>query len=244
MATGQAATLNREHRRKQQAIRVSTTQEVTRAWEEIFDVNDVNRSFRALERELTPIIMTGNLESAQTAATFFKLYRTTLLGGNAPSFNPVRADEPDIDRVKYVLGYSGRIGVLKSIKVGKSPAQAARAGLVNTIGDSTRLVSEGGRQTVARSTVLDPQAKGYERVTGGDSCAFCSMLAARGPVFTKDSVDFQAHRYCACEGAPVFGKWTPSQQQQEWRDLYSETARGSSNPVKAFRDAHRERYSQ
>lgn len=36
------------------------------------------------------------------------------------------------------------------------------------------------------------------RVTVGRTCAFCSMLAARGPVYTEDTVTFRAHRCCDC----------------------------------------------
>lgn len=36
------------------------------------------------------------------------------------------------------------------------------------------------------------------RVTVGKTCAFCSMLAARGPVYTEDTVTFRAHRCCDC----------------------------------------------
>lgn len=36
------------------------------------------------------------------------------------------------------------------------------------------------------------------RVIAGKTCAFCSMLAARGPVYTEDTVTFRAHRCCDC----------------------------------------------
>lgn len=36
------------------------------------------------------------------------------------------------------------------------------------------------------------------RVVVGKTCAFCSMLAARGPVYTEDTVTFRAHRCCDC----------------------------------------------
>lgn len=41
------------------------------------------------------------------------------------------------------------------------------------------------------------------RVTVGKTCAFCCMLAARGPVYTKDTAAFQAHVYCDCTYEPV-----------------------------------------
>lgn len=36
------------------------------------------------------------------------------------------------------------------------------------------------------------------RVIVGRTCAFCSMLAARGPVYTPETAAFQAHPHCDC----------------------------------------------
>ena len=36
------------------------------------------------------------------------------------------------------------------------------------------------------------------RVIAGRTCAFCSMLAARGPVYTPETAAFQAHPHCDC----------------------------------------------
>lgn len=66
------------------------------------------------------------------------------------------------------------------------------------------------------------------RVTVGKTCAFCCMLAARGPVYTKDTAAFQAHVYCDCTYEPVdvpFGKWKAkeaSDHDLELVDLYDE----------------------
>lgn len=52
------------------------------------------------------------------------------------------------------------------------------------------------------------------RVTVGKTCAFCCMLAARGPVYTKDTAAFQAHVYCDCTYEPVDvpnAKWRASE---------------------------------
>lgn len=77
------------------------------------------------------------------------------------------------------------------------------------------------------------------RVTVGKTCAFCCMLAARGPVYTKDTAAFQAHVYCDCTYEPVdvpFGKWKAkeaSDHDLELVDLYdkavaSQKAAGTS----------------
>lgn len=66
------------------------------------------------------------------------------------------------------------------------------------------------------------------RVTVGKTCAFCCMLAARGPVYTKDTAAFQAHVYCDCTYEPVGvpnAKWKASEASDhdlELVDLYDE----------------------
>ena len=66
------------------------------------------------------------------------------------------------------------------------------------------------------------------RVTVGKTCAFCCMLAARGPVYTKDSAAFQAHVYCDCTYEPVDvpnARWKAAEASDhdlELVDLYDE----------------------
>ena len=66
------------------------------------------------------------------------------------------------------------------------------------------------------------------RVTVGKTCAFCCMLAARGPVYTKDTAAFQAHVYCDCTYEPVDvpnAKWKATEASDhdlELVDLYDE----------------------
>lgn len=66
------------------------------------------------------------------------------------------------------------------------------------------------------------------RVTVGKTCAFCCMLAARGPVYTKDTAAFQAHVYCDCTYEPVDmsnAKWKAAEASDhdlELVDLYDE----------------------
>lgn len=60
----------------------------------------------------------------------------------------------------------------------------------------------------------DRQALGWARVTRAGACAFCRMLATRGPVYrTKQTANFRAHvpidgrgGVCHCQAEPLFGK--------------------------------------
>lgn len=68
----------------------------------------------------------------------------------------------------------------------------------------------GGREVVREAAILDPDARGWARVTAGKACKFCQMLASRGAVYTQDTVDFQAHDGCHCMPEPVFGDTAPT----------------------------------
>lgn len=49
----------------------------------------------------------------------------------------------------------------------------------------------------------DPAKVGWRRVQG-DSCRFCSLLAARGAVYKESTARFAAHPNCDCSAEPVF----------------------------------------
>lgn len=71
----------------------------------------------------------------------------------------------------------------------------------------------------SRSTVLDACRRGgvrWRRVTDGRPCAFCAMLAARGPVYvSEDTSSFDAHGGCGCTAEPC--AYTPD----EWIERYA-----------------------
>jgi hypothetical protein len=68
----------------------------------------------------------------------------------------------------------------------------------------SRALQVGGRETITSTVKADPRAVGYERVTSGSACDFCSMLADRGAVYGEASADFEAHDGCACGAEPVY----------------------------------------
>jgi hypothetical protein len=59
------------------------------------------------------------------------------------------------------------------------------------------------RDTVAASSVRDPAARGWQRITNG-GCDFCDMLAGRGAVYSEATVSFEAHGHCRCAAAPAW----------------------------------------
>jgi hypothetical protein len=97
--------------------------------------------------------------------------------------------------------------------------------------NGTKLAQDVGRQTTFRSVLKDRQVQRWARIpepthsTGG-TCAFCAMLAIRGPVYKQDTVDFPAHPGCECHPEPVFGMYVPSGQILDWQSQYADAAKG------------------
>jgi hypothetical protein len=61
------------------------------------------------------------------------------------------------------------------------------------------------RETIREGIQPDPDAEGWRRVTRGDGCPFCRMLASKSAVFVKElSARFAAHPNCNCAARPVF----------------------------------------
>lgn len=63
------------------------------------------------------------------------------------------------------------------------------SGLANSSGAATRQAINGARGAMGQIVYFDKRIRGYARVTDGNPCWFCGLLASRGAVFKKDSFD-------------------------------------------------------
>lgn len=114
-----------------------------------------------------------------------------------------------------------RIGGELGARVARHVKAAGRTALADTALNGSARFSDSGQ----------PADAGYARVlTGKENCAFCTMLASRGPVYRKDTAVRRkdGRRYHdGCDCTPVLvvdGKpWTGEKQfeklQQRWRDV-------------------------
>lgn len=125
---------------------------------------------------------------------------------------------------------------------GQVEVTARRAALVTSSGAATRHVLAGGRETTLTLVQNDQRALGWARVTDGDPCSFCAMLASRGPSYlTRESASFKAHDNCACTAEPVYSRsaaW-PGDARVYQRLWYSATKGYSGqDALNAFRRAY------
>lgn len=152
---------------------------------------------------------------------------------------PVGFDDESV-RARLTWAGPGQIG--NQLRTGKPIDEAAQAAGVFAARYAQQIVADVGRRTVQSGIRTDRRALGYQRVTDGDPCAFCALLASRGPVYKRSTGGFQAHPSCGCTAEPVYSETTALPPgAAEWRDLYSEAAQGQPEPLKAFRRAYENR---
>jgi hypothetical protein len=154
---------------------------------------------------------------------------------------------PEIDwserdrAVEVSLNITGPIGQKSKIGRGKTPERARDESFVQSAGLTSRHVLTGGRESLLRLIEGRPTLLGYIRVTDGDPCYFCAMLASRGPVYrTPNRASFEAHDHCACTAEPVYATDTAwPGRSREFEALWNENIRNRYSGKEAIREWRR-----
>jgi hypothetical protein len=233
--------LTEQHRQSQLQVRARALRDYLRLWP-MWEGDDA--SFAQMAAATVVLVRAFNSLSANLSGSYFQSFR---LAEQAPGEAAIRLAGPiDADKVVAGLTATGRNAVRDALLAGRSADDARVVALTRTSGSVTRHVLNGGRETILRSVSEDKEARGWARVTDGDPCAFCALLASRGPVYKDITVDFQAHDECGCSAEPVYGRSEWPGRAREFHDLYNEAIheaneadelhRGTSNDLfNAFR---------
>lgn len=240
-ATTAGARLTEAHRLAQARIGAQTVRAL-RAVFPLLDPTDLDGSFERWLLAVEPVIRSQRITSARLAANYLTTFRTLELGPDVEPHVPVLADEPDITAVRTSMLVTGPVSVRSNLAKSVPLVRAMTLAEANTARAGMRHAMNGGRDTIQNAVRNDPEARGWARSASGRACHFCALLAARGPVFSKSSVDFHAHDGCSCGSEPVYRRdadW-PSGSRR-YADIYrtakaAATADGVAVPV-AFRRA-------
>jgi hypothetical protein len=245
-ATETGRALTEQHRKAQLQIRAQALQDYTRLWPVWEGDED---SFVQMVLATIVLVKGYQLISSQTAGNYFQSFRIAE-GAKGEARNKL-ADPVDEEKVRAALFATGQLAVKQALESGQSPERARGVALTRTSGAVTTQVLAGGRETLLGSVQDDKSALGWTRVTDGDPCSFCALLAGRGPVYKSETTaDFQAHGECGCNAEPVYSRsaeWPG--RAREFHDLYNEAIheanaedeldRGTSNDLlNAFRRAY------
>ena len=180
----------------------------------------------AYERLALRVLGAGHGQSAAAAAEYYAQSR--LAAGLEAIALPIEPVVFDTEAAATSLRINNEVLFRSKIVKGFSVAEARAAALTATLRYAKRAALGGARETISRTAAKDKDVVGVARIADGSPCAFCSMLAARGPVYTAATAKFRAHDGCGCLPRPVYGKgddgW--SKESRRYRQIYEDTRDG------------------
>lgn len=219
MASPQGERLAEQHRVQQVALRADVSRDVVALLRDLFDTANADRTWPAIQSMLASATRQQHAESVSLANAYYEQAR-----GEAEALDfylPITPAALAEELLKVVLDATGIAAFKRAISLGRTPEEALQIAGVTLSGSISRLVLGGGRDAILGNVRQDRQAVGWARITDKDPCAFCSMLASRGPVFrSRRTAGFQAHDHCACMPVPAWNRdeaWL-----QHSRDLYEQ----------------------
>ena len=263
-STSAAVALTEAHRAAQARRAALIAALVAKWYQSRVNVEDPASIDRWLEL-LVPKILGERRTSASLAATYADSLRKLELPKATDGFRFEPLGDLDAAVVRASLSAVGvtpvqsKIAEIKALpepggktRVGYSPAdkqalidQANEAATKRVAGSVMRHVQNGSRDTLLEGVKRDPVALGYVRVTKGDACYFCAMLASRGLVYDKDSFDetnarfagahnVKVHDWCACSLKPAYRRDDEMlDQSKEWRSMWDSQIEGKYSGARA-----------
>lgn len=228
-----------QYRLQQLAVRAALLRELLRLWPSL-NPRRLNDTFPVWFAATVRVIALHRSYSAAAAARYVRQVRAE---AGVPGAAPV-VPVPEFPRVEAQKALT--VTALKTVRQATGRAvplqRASQLGFVNSSAAASRLVLDAGRQVVTGSVEADPEAVGWVRVTDGDPCAFCAMLASQGAVYkSRQTAEFKAHGACGCQPMPIFDRNAAVPDlNREFARLWRRSTRGlkGKEAFNAFRRAH------
>lgn len=172
----------------------------------LLKLGDIRSSWPAIRTALAALIRDRFATAAAEGNAYYLQARSAAgVLGEAPSL--VLPLMPEDALIQATLDSTGPYTLLAKIKAAEPVPAAAQSAGTKMSEAATRLILNGARQAVLQSVKDDSQAVGWMRVTASDPCAWCAMLASRGPVYKSEaSASFDAHYRCRCSAQAVFSR--------------------------------------
>lgn len=237
--TQSGALLTEAHRLEQSRIAEDALRQALLSWA-LLRYHDVDASFPVFAQVMLSILADHKRRSAWAAANYLQAFRSVEgVGGEAPL---VLLEELSRQQALTSLLVTGPATIKTATRKGLPEDEAMRLALAKTLKAATRLVLQGGRDTIMETVRRDRQALGWARITRGQPCYFCAMLASRGAVYkTHETARFQPHDGCGCQPEPVYSEdWEMPESSRRFETLWAEATRDAApgEAAKAFRRAY------
>lgn len=186
-ATTTAKRLSEAHRLAQARIGAQAVRDLLDVFP-LLDVENLDATTVRWLRAAVPIIRARRANSSTLAANYVATFRALELGDKVKPLVPVLAETVTAEQLKTSLIVTGPVALKKAIGRGVLTEQALRAASATSSRAGMRHVLNGGRETTIRTIDSDGIALGWARKTSGTPCAFCAMLASRGPVYRSKAI--------------------------------------------------------
>jgi hypothetical protein len=241
-ATTAGRRATQQHREAQLALRASALRDMQRLWRTV-DPQHLERTIGAFADAAALLIASWRARSADTSRRYVEALRRAEGGTGSIT---ILADEapPDAISAAAIRG-AALAGILRSRRRGHSVEAATHGGFVSAAGTASSLVLAGGRDVVSGAVRGDDRAVGYMRVTSADPCAFCAMLASKGPVLGSPTAAEGFHDHCACTVEPIYRADAPDDRSQwpetsvhlreVWDAVTGGASAGAGGALEAFR---------
>lgn len=248
MGFAEQARISERHRAAQSRLQALVTTDTARVFP-LLDVNNVDRTFGTFFEAMLAIITARRTISASLGSTYYSQIRNDY---NLPdTFIPQLQSTPNPDAVFTSMLVTGPIAIKNSLAKGVDAQRARDSALVTVAKAAQRHVTDGGRATILGAVRSDRRSLGWARLTDGKPCAFCALLASRGPAYKSETTaKFRAHDGCGCTPVPVFDPNAPwPGRAEEFRKDYDETISGrfaggdgNNEAVRAWRQRYAEAF--
>lgn len=252
-STVQGAALTEEHRRAQIALRAQFLTEFAGLWP-LLDLDHLDEAAAAWINVVTDMILSWRTRSAARALAYYDNFRRAETGKALPDralYENLALGNPEQIRTSLIV--TGPVGVKSRIGKGFTPVQAKRMAFTAVAGAASRHVLNGSRKMILETATKDEMSVGYSRITDSDPCAWCAMLASRGPVYVSRRVAARTtgrsergagekyHDDCGCNAEPSFDRksdWPA--RNREFEQLWADTTGGlgGKKALSAFRRAY------
>jgi hypothetical protein len=182
----------------------------------MMDPEHFNESWHSLEPLVSGIVDTHYGMSAADAAEYYTLSRAVagFFGRAVPNVQL----RPDY--LSTVVNAMAAGQFFHFLNTGDEASVASGKAMDALQGASSRLVMNGGRDTVTTAASFDDNAQGWERITESNvrACDYCSMMAGSSGVHKSFGDRFHAHDRCYCLARTVFsGQQSYNAEiQDEW----------------------------
>lgn len=229
--TAEGAALTQQHRSEQLAVRASMLQDLQALWRTVNPV-DLARTIGPFAEAAAVTVRSRHQESAQLGRRYFRDFRIADGIGQAEQL-PDEVSAPPVRIAEGLLRGAALKGIIEARRSGFSPGAAAREGFVRTSGQATSLTLNGGRNTVRAGVSSDREALGWIRITSGQPCHFCAIVASRAETdlySTAKTADFMPHDHCVCTIEPMYPDSELPEANRRFREMWDQT-----RDVKAFR---------